>query len=68
MQEDSSNCYTDETRVRYHELESRVSVFSHVKENFTVSCGGMTSQHCLGKGLNSVLLPVGCEATTCGSR
>ena len=48
----------------YHELESRVSVFSHVKENFTVNCGGTTSQHCLGKGLNSVLLPVGCEATT----
>ena len=48
----------------YHELESRVSVLSHVKENFTVNCGGTTSQHCLGKGLNSVLLPVGCEATT----
>ena len=45
----------------YHELENRVSVFSHVKENFTVSCGDTTSQHCLGKGLNSVLLPVGCE-------
>ena len=44
--------------------ESRVSVFSHLKENFTVSCGGLTLQHCLGKGLNSVLLPVGCEATT----
>ena len=48
----------------YHELENRVSVFSHVKENFTVNCGDVTSQHCLGKGLNSVLLPVGCEATT----
>ena len=39
-------------------------VFSHVKENFTVTCGDTTSRHCLGKGLNSVLLPVGCEATT----
>ena len=48
----------------YHELENRVSVFSHVKENFTVNCGDVTSQHCLGKGLNSVLLPVGCEAAT----
>ena len=48
----------------YHELENRVSVFSHVKENFTVNCGDVTSQHCLGKGLNSVLLPVGCEAST----
>ena len=48
----------------YHGLENRVSVFSHVKENFTVSCGDTISQHCLGKGLNSVLLPVGCEATT----
>ena len=48
----------------YHELESRVSVFSHVKENFTINCGDKISQHILGKGLNSVLLPVGCEATT----
>ena len=23
----------------YHELENRVSVFSHVKENFTINCG-----------------------------
>ena len=23
----------------YHELESRVSVFLHVKENFTITCG-----------------------------
>ena len=37
----------------YHELESRVSVFSHVKENFTVTCGDVTLQHCLGKGLDS---------------
>ena len=48
----------------YHELENRVSVFSHVKENFMVNCGDVTLQHCLGKGLNSVLLPVGCEAST----
>ena len=48
----------------YHELESRVSVFSHVKENFKVKCGDVQSQHCLGKGLNSLLLPVGCEAAT----
>ena len=48
----------------YHELENRVSVFSHVKENFTENCGDTTSQHCLGKGLNSVLLPVGCEVMT----
>ena len=48
----------------YHELENRVSVFSHVRENFTVNCGDVTLQHCLGKGLNSVLLPVGCEAAT----
>ena len=48
----------------YHDLENRVSVFSHVKENFTINCGDKTSQHSLGKGLNSVLLPVGCEATT----
>ena len=48
----------------YHELESRVSVFSHVKENFMINCGNVTSEHCLGKGLNSVLLPAGCEATT----
>ena len=48
----------------YHEVESRVLVFSHVKENFTVICGDTTSQHCLGKGLNSVLLPVGCGAIT----
>ena len=27
----------------YHELENRVSVFSHVKENFTKTCGDMTS-------------------------
>ena len=48
----------------YHELENRVSLFLHVKENFTVNCGDVKSQHCLGKGLNSVLLPVGCEAAT----
>ena len=48
----------------YHELEHSVSVFLHVKENFMVNCGDVTSQHCLGKGLNSVLLPVGCEAAT----
>ena len=48
----------------YHELENRVSVFSHVKENFTVNCGEVTSLHCLGKGLNSILLPIGCEAST----
>ena len=48
----------------YHELESRVSVFLHVKENFTITCGEKVSQHCLGKGLNSVLLPVGCDAVT----
>ena len=48
----------------YHELDSRVSVFSQVKENFTVNCGNVTSQHYLGKGLNSILLPVGCEAVT----
>ena len=41
-----------------------MSVFSHVKENFTVNCGDTTLQHCLGKGLNSVLLPVGCEVMT----
>ena len=52
----------------YHELENRISVFSHVKENFTVTCGDTTSQHCLGKGLNSVLLPVGYEAITSESR
>ena len=27
----------------YHELENRVSVFSHVKENFTITCGDTTS-------------------------
>ena len=43
----------------YHELANRVSVFSHVKENFTINCGDKTSQHSLGKGLNSVLLPEG---------
>ena len=37
---------------------------SHVKENFTINCGDTSSQHCLGKGLNSVLLPAGCEAIT----
>ena len=37
----------------YHELENRVSVFSHVRENFTVNCGDVTLQHCLGKGLDS---------------
>ena len=35
-----------------------------MKENFTVTCGNETSQHCLGKGLNSILLPAGCEAVT----
>ena len=39
-----------------------MSVFSPVKENFTVNFGDTTSQHCLGKGLSSVLFPVGCEA------
>ena len=39
----------------YHELDSRVSVFLHVKENFTVTCGSETSHHCLGKGLNSTV-------------
>ena len=39
-------------------------MFSHVKENFTVKCGDVHSLHCLGKGLNSVLLPVGCEVAT----
>ena len=48
----------------YHELDSRVSIFLQVKENFTVNCGNVTSQHCLGKGLNSILLPVECEAVT----
>ena len=33
-----------------------------MKENFTINCGDTTSQHSLGRGLNSVLLPVGCEA------
>ena len=27
----------------YRELENRVSVFSHVKENFTITCGDTTS-------------------------
>ena len=27
----------------YHELENRMSVFSHVKENFTITCGDTTS-------------------------
>ena len=35
-----------------------------MKANFTINCGDKTSQHSLGKGLNSVLLPVGCEAST----
>ena len=30
----------------YHELENRVSVFLHVKENFMVNCSDGTSQHC----------------------
>ena len=29
-----------------------------------VNCWNETSQHCLGKGLNSILLPVGYEAVT----
>ena len=61
-----SQCWSNPSFRRYGdpELEDQVSVFSHVKENFTVTCGDKTSQHCVGKGLNSVLLLVGCEAIT----